>query len=91
MAQWHTLREEKVLALHGREELDTTTEEHPAKAKVPKATFSPTNQPPSIQTDSLLQPATWPVFSAQSSQVLGAELQLLRHCLQHDCWEVAED
>ena len=87
--QWSVLRDKNVIDLHKRVEQAPDEGILDDAPKLPNRLFSYVNQPVSIDATSLTQRATWPTFSAQSSQTLPSDAALLAHCHREDCWESA--
>lgn len=83
--QYASMQSDGVLALH--KGVEATPPTVAVAGSVPSTTFSPFGRKPSVDGLSITRPAIWPTLSAQSSQVLGPEQCLLRHCERHDCWD----
>ena len=74
---YRVLHESDVAALHGREDFEPTGELMKGDM-FPKDIFGITESVPSMDSSSLVGPATWPLCSAQSGQVVACETALLR-------------
>ena len=86
-AQWSSLREEKVLEMHGRREV-TVLQEDEAPASEPVTWDSCMHHSNKHECSLGLRPlvgkATWPTLTAQSCQALPLEMCLFRHCVRAD-------
>ena len=83
------LRDRKVIALHKREEFEPTTPAVTPKATTPWSTFTAKGTEPTIEIDSLTGAASWPTLSAQTYQVIAAEMALVARAHATDGWEDA--
>lgn len=89
--QWLVLKGTGTIAAHRREEVEPEEEEQPTKKRLAWSNFSCRGTAPSLDLLPLLQPATWPTLSAQSLQLLSAERNLLKECLDKDSWGQADE
>ena len=63
-----------------------------AHATLPPMVYEPDKHSPkelTIQASKIRGKATWPTFDAQSSQVLGGDLALVRRCSKDNLWHLA--
>ena len=84
---FNALKEQNLLNLHQRRELDPTGAAPGQPEKATNALFSYVDQDTSFDATGLCQTATWPTMGAQASQCVQTEAELLRFCHQFDCWD----
>ena len=87
--QWSTLRGQKVLGLHQRDEVEPPPEATAERRGLSKAASTVRGRAPTLDASAFTHKATWPTLSAQSLQGLSVEHALLEHCFVQGQFEEA--